>query len=441
MTAVSIIIPVHNGAPYLEECLQSVGAQTLRDTEIIVVDDGSDDDTPKILKKAEALDPRIRSARQERQGAGSARNRGLEAAKGRYVLFADADDVLKPELAESCFRECVQRNLEVLLFDAEGFADTGWDRRQPFPDDFRIRKSLGIGNGIRTGPDFWGAFHDLGGVLYSPVLLMCGREFLLRNRLFFHENITYEDNDWTLRVFLAARRIGYYPEAFYLRRYRPDSESMKPMDRRRMRDGARIHGIYTELYRAHTDPRKRRMIADAAHLNLLRLQDGAGTEDADAVRSILEEMGGSAAADGAEALDDGFFDFCHTTLTRLLEMKTGSRILPEKRKEMLCRRYCLQERDARICVYGRGEACRRFLAFFADAAEPVRAKILYLVTEPKDAADGAVCVGDREAVRGFSPDRIILASRKYRAEMRESLRENGLDHIPAVTIPGILEYL
>ena len=441
MISVSIIIPVHNGAPYLEECLRSVSGQTFRDTEIIVVDDGSDDETPKILQHAAALDPRIRRVRQERQGAGSARNRGLEAAAGRYVLFADADDVLKPDLAESCFRECVRRNLEALLFDAAGFADRSWDRLRPFPDDFRTRETLGIGDGIRTGPDFWRAFHDRGGVLYSPVLLMCGREFLVRNRLFFQENITFEDNDWTLRVFLAARRIAYLPEAFYLRRYRPDSASMQRMDLPRMRDAVRIHEIYTELYRMHTDPQNRRMIADAAHLNLLRLQDGLEAEGADAAGGILEAMGINAADHGADALDDGFYDFCHTTMTRLMEMKTGSRILRKKRKEMLCRRYRLQEQGARICIYGKGEACGRFLAYFADAAGPVRADILYLVTEQKDAKDGAACVGDRDAVRDFSPDRIILASRKYRADMRENLRKYGLDHISAVTIPGILEYL
>jgi glycosyltransferase involved in cell wall biosynthesis len=87
---VSVIIPLFNKAPYIERALESVASQTFRDFELIVVDDGSTDDSTARVEKFS--DPRLRLIRQENAGPGSARNRGLREAKGEFVAFLDADD-------------------------------------------------------------------------------------------------------------------------------------------------------------------------------------------------------------------------------------------------------------------------------------------------------------------------------------------------------------
>jgi glycosyltransferase involved in cell wall biosynthesis len=91
---VSVIVPVHNGAAYLAEALQSVAAQTLRALEVIVVDDGSTDGTSELLRRWS--DARLRVARQPQQGAGAARNHGVLLARAPYLAFLDADDVWTP---------------------------------------------------------------------------------------------------------------------------------------------------------------------------------------------------------------------------------------------------------------------------------------------------------------------------------------------------------
>jgi teichuronic acid biosynthesis glycosyltransferase TuaG len=98
---VSIITPAHNAARFLDETLRSVTAQTFRDWEMIVVDDGSTDGTRAVLERWIASDPRIRLLLQNpRQGAAAARNRALEEARGRYVAFIDSDDLWIPRKLE-----------------------------------------------------------------------------------------------------------------------------------------------------------------------------------------------------------------------------------------------------------------------------------------------------------------------------------------------------
>ena len=90
--AVSVIIPVYNAAEFLKDGLNSLLKQTLREIEIICVDDGSTDGSLVILKEFEKADARIRVIHQENQGAGAARNNGMDVARGKYLAFLDADD-------------------------------------------------------------------------------------------------------------------------------------------------------------------------------------------------------------------------------------------------------------------------------------------------------------------------------------------------------------
>jgi GT2 family glycosyltransferase len=94
---VSVVIAVRDGEAYLGEAIGSVRAQTFADWELIVVDDGSTDDTPEIIAAARRQDDRVRVLRQEAGGVSRARNRGCEAARGRYLAILDADDVALPE--------------------------------------------------------------------------------------------------------------------------------------------------------------------------------------------------------------------------------------------------------------------------------------------------------------------------------------------------------
>ena len=111
---VSVIIPVYNTEQYLRECLDSVVNQTLKDIEIICVDDGSTDNSLAILREYKAKDSRIIVLTQENQFAGVARNHGMEAACGQYYAFMDADDCFLPDAIEKMFNLCEQYELDFI---------------------------------------------------------------------------------------------------------------------------------------------------------------------------------------------------------------------------------------------------------------------------------------------------------------------------------------
>ena len=101
MYKLSVIIPVYNVENYLRECLDSIINQTVKDIEIICVDDGSTDSSPDILKEYQNKDSRIRIITKENGGQASARNLGIKEAQGEYIVFIDSDDFIESEMLEN----------------------------------------------------------------------------------------------------------------------------------------------------------------------------------------------------------------------------------------------------------------------------------------------------------------------------------------------------
>lgn len=97
---VSIIVPVYNTAKYLRKCLDSICNQTYSNIEVIIVDDGSTDESPKICDEYQRMDSRVKVIHKKNEGLSSARNDGIEASDGAYIMFADSDDWLEPDMVE-----------------------------------------------------------------------------------------------------------------------------------------------------------------------------------------------------------------------------------------------------------------------------------------------------------------------------------------------------
>ena len=109
---VSVIIPVYNIEKHLEKCLDSVIGQTLKNIEIIVVDDGSTDNSPRIIDRYARTDSRIVAIHKANEGLAYARKSGIEAAHGKYVQHLDGDDFLEPDACELLFNRAEETNAD-----------------------------------------------------------------------------------------------------------------------------------------------------------------------------------------------------------------------------------------------------------------------------------------------------------------------------------------
>ncbi|MBP3695654.1 MAG: glycosyltransferase [Thermoguttaceae bacterium] len=201
---ISVIVPVFNVEKYLRECLDSVVNQTLRELEIICVDDGSTDSSGRILDEYAARDERFIVIHQENQGLSGARNTGLKVFQGEFVIFLDSDDTWVPELCEMVLLEAQKNDAELTQFFFEAFSET--------PVSYELD---GREWGIKSDPIEKIAMNKM---LPNVWLYLFHGEFLRRNRLIFHEKILFEDIPFTWKARFLANRIAVVPRKLY--RYR-----------------------------------------------------------------------------------------------------------------------------------------------------------------------------------------------------------------------------
>ena len=115
---ISIIVPVYNVEKYLRECLDSLCKQTLKEMEIILIDDGATDGSGAILDEYAARDDRIRVLHKKNAGVAAARNDGIRLAKGEWLAFVDSDDWLSPDMYEKAYAAVKNTDVDILYFDA-----------------------------------------------------------------------------------------------------------------------------------------------------------------------------------------------------------------------------------------------------------------------------------------------------------------------------------
>lgn len=133
MVKVSVIIPVYNGETYLRQCLDSVCGQTLKEIEIICVDDGSTDSSYHILEEYQAKDKRFKLFKQQNLYAGAARNLGKENAEGEYLVFWDCDDFFELTALEKMYRRITKTNADICVCGGKRYYE---DQKKiyPWPD-------------------------------------------------------------------------------------------------------------------------------------------------------------------------------------------------------------------------------------------------------------------------------------------------------------------
>lgn len=200
---VSVIIPCYNVEKYLRQCLDSVFAQTLKEIEIICVDDGSSDHTLEILNEYQKKDDRMKVITQKNAGAGAARNNGLKVAKGKYLSFLDSDDFFEPDMLQEAYESAEKNQADFVVFnsdqyhmDKESYVEVPWVlRMQDIPPYMPFNYRQLTGNVFKT---FVGWAWDK---LYR-------RDFVVENNLWFQEQRTTNDMLFVFSALAVAKRIS-----------------------------------------------------------------------------------------------------------------------------------------------------------------------------------------------------------------------------------------
>ena len=227
MIDVSVIIPVYNVELYLQECLDSLLSQQGGNFEFICIDDGSTDGSSEILATAAKKDFRIQLIRQENLGPSAARNRGLDMARGRYVLFVDSDDRLVDGTIGNLLSLADKKNIDHVIFGVDAFIDDrcGYVDNKKLTDSnnyYRV-KDDSIFFHIISGTELFKRLVEVDSFCVSPPLRFLRREYIERNKLRFFEGVIHEDNHFTLLALLEAERAVIIPQKYYLRRLRFES--------------------------------------------------------------------------------------------------------------------------------------------------------------------------------------------------------------------------
>ncbi|AUN15181.1 glycosyltransferase [Paraclostridium sordellii] len=233
MIKVSIVVPVYNVEKYLKESLDSAVNQSLKEIEIIAINDGSTDNSAQILDEYEKKYSNFKVINQENKGLSGARNTGIAECKGDYIYFLDSDDYIDLNAMEYCYNEAKKDNLDILTFDAETFLDGQLSIDEIDKEEFYRDKI--IESKVMSGEEFY-VNSNKKGAYRAPVWLnFYKRKFIENNNLNFYEGIVHEDEIHTSKSFILAKKVKYIPKRFFFRRIRENSIMTKKIDENRIK--------------------------------------------------------------------------------------------------------------------------------------------------------------------------------------------------------------
>ena len=224
---VSVIVPVFNVESYLNESLDSILNQTLKDIEIICINDGSTDNSLDILENYAKKDKRIKIISKENEGQGVARNVGLDNAQGEYISFVDSDDFIKKDMLEKLYNKAENNNLDLVMCKVSSF-----DNETHEVDDDLWYYSLKCFDGFKKD-----VFNNLDtkkftdSISVTPYNKLYKRSFIETNNIRFPNKYIFEDEVFFYNVYLKAKRISLVDEnLYYYRTNRKGSTVSKSSD-------------------------------------------------------------------------------------------------------------------------------------------------------------------------------------------------------------------
>jgi glycosyltransferase involved in cell wall biosynthesis len=230
MVKVSVILPIYNVAPYLEAAFDSILNQSLKEIEVIAVNDGSTDQSGDIIKQYQQRDSRIISFSQENKGLSGARNTALRHATGKYIYMMDSDDMLSsPDALQLCYDYAEKNQADFIFFDRDWFTDDGSIATKGVHSTQFVEE-----NKKYEGENLLSHLLDTSSYNAVVWLLFINHDFLKKTGFSFYEGIIHEDELFTTRLMLSSNAIYCLKRSLIKHRIRPTSIVGKGYRRRNM---------------------------------------------------------------------------------------------------------------------------------------------------------------------------------------------------------------
>ena len=251
---VSVIIAVYNAEKYLVQCLDSVLNQTLKEIEIILVNDGSTDNSMQILEKYQKKDARVRVINQENQGAAAARNAGMKLAVGEYLSFLDADDFFSPEMLEEMYAGCVEQDADISVIRSKEYNEQSHECTDM---KFSIKEEFLPGNNPFS-------YHDIPDCIFNIFKgwvwdKLFRREMVMKNHLEFQNLRSTDDMLFVYMSLVYANRIYVIDRELAYHRINVSTSVSSSRDKSwkcfyialvQMKEDLQTAGIYDEVERS-----------------------------------------------------------------------------------------------------------------------------------------------------------------------------------------------
>lgn len=229
MVKISVILPVYNVAQYLDETFHSLLNQSLKEIEIIAVNDGSTDESEKIIKKYAQQDTRISYYNQDNQGQSVARNHALQHATGKYIYMMDSDDLLVSlDALQICYDYAEKCKADFIFFDGDTLQEKG---AAPISWNYHRTQELEEGKAYR-GEFLLNMMLDNSKHNCVVWLLLINHSYLKRIALDFYPGIIHEDELFTIKLTLQSNNIYCLKRSFVKHRVRSASTMGKHYSKR-----------------------------------------------------------------------------------------------------------------------------------------------------------------------------------------------------------------
>lgn len=216
----SIVIPIHNSEKYLKQCLDSILAQSSNDYEVILVNDGSTDNSFKICEEYCALDSRFHVIhRLKGEGAASARNAGTSIAKGKYIIYIDSDDYIENSLFLKDIKEQADKGFDIICYKFRKYYEEKKEMKKCSFTIPKFRESENISSYVKKlirNDAFYCA----------PWTKAIKREIIINGNIKFKKGILSEDQEWYYHVLIKAKSIIGIDKSYIIYRQHGNSTSV-----------------------------------------------------------------------------------------------------------------------------------------------------------------------------------------------------------------------